>query len=167
MRLLLIRHGKAGDRDEFAKTGRPDEERPLTAEGLEEMRAVARGLQVLEPRIDVIATSPLTRAVQTADGVAERYPDAARETIDALGPGARFGEFARWLSSHRNAGLVAAVGHNPHLSELAEWLGTGGDSVDMKKGSALLLEFDDDIGEATAELVWYRKPRELIALADE
>ena len=32
MRLLVIRHGDAGDREEFAFTGRPDSERPLTRE---------------------------------------------------------------------------------------------------------------------------------------
>jgi phosphohistidine phosphatase len=186
MRLLLIRHGKAGDREDFARSGRPDDERPLTAEGLEEMRGVARGLAVVCPRLDVIASSPLTRAVQTADAVAARFPDAAREIVDCLRPDAPFPDFVDWLRGHRARDRVAAVGHNPHLSDLGRWL-TGGDDddADMKKGSARLLAFPgDDVGTAgddvrtgddagaggddvwagTAEGVWYRTPKELIAL---
>lgn len=165
MRLLLIRHGDAGDYREWARSGRPDDERPLTDEGRDEMLAVARGLNVIEPEVDVIATSPLVRAVQTADAVASVYPNAQRETIDALHPDASFQDFVDWLRAHRRHALVMAVGHNPHLSDLASWLAAHADAVDMKKGSAVLLEFDDDIGEATADLLWYMKPKELIELA--
>ena len=166
MRLMLIRHGKAEDRDDFAKTGEPDEKRPLTPRGRKEMRAVALGLRVSEPHIDVIATSPLTRAIETADAVAERYPEATHETIAALTPAAPFADFVEWLRGHHARGLVAAVGHNPHLSDLASWLTGDDDDIDMKKGSALLLEFGEEIGAGTAELLWYRKPKKLIALGD-
>jgi phosphohistidine phosphatase len=164
MKLLLIRHAKADDRDEFAKTGEPDEKRPLASKGRKEMRAIARGLESIEPRIDVLATSPLTRAVETADAIAETFSSAARETIDALAPDAPFDDFAEWLRGHSGAALVAAVGHNPHLSELAEWLHGGARSIAMKKGSAMLLEFGESFCAGGAEFVWYRKPKELIAL---
>lgn len=166
MRLLLIRHGKAGDATEWVRSGRSDDERPLTEEGREEMFDVARGLNVIEPEVDVIATSPLVRAMQTAEAIASMYPNAERETTDALHPAASFQDFVDWLRAHRRHGLVAAVGHNPHLSDLAGWLAAHADAVDMKKGSAVLLEFDDDIGEATADLLWYLKPKELIARAE-
>ena len=166
MKLLLIRHGKAEDRDEFAKTGEPDDNRPLTSKGRKEMRAIARGLESMVPAIDVLATSPLTRAVETADAVAERFSSAARETIDALVPDAPFDAFAEWLRRIEGAELVAAVGHNPHLSELAEWLHGGAPGIDMKKGSALLLELDPNVRTGSAELLWYRTPKELIALAE-
>jgi phosphohistidine phosphatase len=165
MKLLLIRHGKAEDRDEFAKTGESDEKRPLTSKGQKEMRAIARGLERIVPRIDVLATSPLTRAVETAEAVAERFSSAKRETINALVPDASFNAFAEWLRMHGRAALVAAVGHNPHLSDLAEWLHGRAAGIDMKKGSALLLELDADVRAGAAQLVWYRKPKELIALA--
>ena len=167
MRLLIIRHGDAGDAVEWARTGRPDDERPLTEEGREEMLAVARGLSVIEPEVDLIVTSPLVRAMQTAEAVASAYANAERETLDALRPDAALQEFVDWLRAHREYSLVAAVGHNPHLSDLASWLAAHADAVDMKKGSAVLLEFDDDIGEATADLLWYMKPKELIALTTD
>ena len=52
MRLMLIRHGKAGEREEFAKTGKPDAKRPLTSGGKKKMKQAARGLCDLYPRID-------------------------------------------------------------------------------------------------------------------
>ena len=53
MKLLVIRHAIAEDRDEFAYTGRPDAERPLTKQGRERMRRAAAGLAAEAPRIDV------------------------------------------------------------------------------------------------------------------
>ncbi len=63
MNLLIIRHGAARDRGEFAQTGLSDDLRPLTAEGADEMRRVARGLRTQVKGIDFLATSPLVRAV--------------------------------------------------------------------------------------------------------
>ncbi len=74
MRLLVIRHGPAGDRDEFAKTGKDDSERPLTTDGKAKMRRAARGLRALVPHIDVLASSSHVRAHQTARIVAGAYP---------------------------------------------------------------------------------------------
>ena len=166
MQLLLIRHGEAGEARDWAKTGRPDDERPLTDEGAEEMRAVAAGLRVAVPHIDVIATSPLTRALQTADAVAERYADATRVTIGELAPDQRPFAFVDWLSAHEWADVVAAVGHNPHLSELATWLLEDDELIDMKKASALLIDFPDQIGKRSGRLIWYRKRKELIGLGE-
>lgn len=166
MDLLLIRHGKAEDRDAFARTGRPDDLRPLTGRGRREMRENARGLRALVGPLDVLATSPLVRAAQTADEVAAAFPEATRETIDSLRPSARFADFVDWLVAHRDRARLAAVGHNPHLSELAAHLCRRHEQFDMKKGSAVLLHFADEPAPGSATLVWYRKPKELRAAAD-
>ena len=166
MQLLLIRHGEAGEARDWAETGRPDDERPLTDEGTEEMRAVARGVRVALPSIDVLASSPLTRALQTADLVAERYADATRVTIGELAPDQRPFALVDWLSAHEWADVVAVVGHNPHLSELATWLLQDDELIDMKKASALLIDFPGEIGKRSGRLVWYRKRKDLIALGE-
>lgn len=62
MELLIIRHAIAEDPVEHAKRGRGDDERPLTAKGVERMRQGAAGLRRLVPRVDVLAASPLARA---------------------------------------------------------------------------------------------------------
>ena len=64
--LLVIRHGIAGDADEFAATGRSDDERPLTEKGSREMKHVGAGLRALVKKIDLLTTSPLVRARETA-----------------------------------------------------------------------------------------------------
>jgi phosphohistidine phosphatase len=162
MRVLLVRHAAAEDQEEFAKTGLSDDERPLTDEGRKEMRAAARGLAVIVKGIDVLAASPLVRAVQTADVVAKEFPDATREVTASMRPGAAFVAFAEWASSNSGSKLVAAVGHNPHISALACWLlGAKESAIDMKKGSALLLEFGGDVREGSATLLWYLKPSQL------
>ncbi len=65
MQLLLIRHAIAEEREDFTKTGKDDRLRPLTDGGRKKMKQAARGLKGLVPRIDLLATSPLTRAAQT------------------------------------------------------------------------------------------------------
>ena len=162
MRVLLIRHAPAQDQAEFAKTGQPDEERPLTGAGKKSMRSASRGLARAVRRIDVLATSPLVRAEQTADIVADDLSPENRETIDALKPDSPYNEFVEWLSGKRNEMLVAAVGHNPHLSGLAASLiGAAEATIDMKKGSALLIEFAGEPRLGQGRLLWYLKPGQL------
>src|SRR5262245_44680628 len=122
MKLLLIRHGIAEDQEVFARTGKVDDLRPLTGKGKDEMRDVARGLERIIKDIDVIASSPLTRAQQTADIVAKEFPDAERETIAAMSPDAPYETLMDWLGREREKDVVAAAGHNPHISGLASWL---------------------------------------------
>ena len=54
MYLLVIRHAAAMDKEEFARTGRSDDERPLTPAGKKEMARVARGLRALVPKLDAV-----------------------------------------------------------------------------------------------------------------
>ena len=79
MQLLVIRHAIAMEREEWAKSGRPDSDRPLTDTGRRRMRKNARGLQRVSPHPDVIATSPWLRAADTARVVADRSINLPRE----------------------------------------------------------------------------------------
>jgi phosphohistidine phosphatase len=167
MKLLVIRHAVAEDRDAFAATGLPDGQRPLTDDGRKRMRRAARGLRTVAPRIDVLATSPLVRAAQTAEIVARAYGgDLAIRTVDELSPERRPDELLGWLRSHQPGETVAVVGHEPHLGFLAGWLLTGrNDSfVELRKGGALLLDFDDPPSGGNAVLAWALPPRILRAL---
>lgn len=73
MKLLVVRHGAAMDQEEFARTGQSDDLRPLTSDGEKEMRRVAAGLRAEIGALDVLASSPLVRARQTADIVAAAF----------------------------------------------------------------------------------------------
>jgi phosphohistidine phosphatase len=170
MKLLVIRHAIAEERDSFAATGAPDSQRPLTDDGRKKMRAGVRGLRELVSRIHVLATSPLLRAAQTAEIVAKEYGhDLQARTVEELSPERRPDELLGWLRTHQLGDTVAVVGHEPHLGFLVGWLLTGrNDSfVDFKKGGAVLLEFDDPPSGGNAVLAWALTPRILRSLGKD
>ncbi|MCU0971870.1 MAG: phosphohistidine phosphatase SixA [Gammaproteobacteria bacterium] len=169
MNLLLIRHGIADDRFEFARRNGNDDERPLTEKGIARMRSGAAGLLRLVPALDVLASSPLTRARQTADIVQEAYGKPRATIVDALSPGREPEDVGDWLSLLPVEAKVAAVGHEPDLSELVGWLTTGEPHgfVAMKKGGACLLEIATAPGACSARIEWLLTPRQLRLLAGE
>ncbi|MGH7674557.1 MAG: SixA phosphatase family protein, partial [Gemmatimonadales bacterium] len=73
MQLLIVRHAIAQDRDEHATSGQDDSLRSLTREGRVKMRQAAKGLHRLVKTLDVLATSPLARAAQTAEILGAEY----------------------------------------------------------------------------------------------
>jgi phosphohistidine phosphatase len=170
MRLLLIRHAIAEERDDFARTGKDDRLRPLTDEGRKKMKQAARGLRTLVPAIDLLATSPLTRAAQTAAVVDSVYGGLNYVEIEELSPtpGTTTPErFLRWLRKQK-VDTVAAVGHDPGISQILGWLLTGTEHrlFAFRKGGACLLEFPDEPAGGTAVLAWALTPAQLRKLAD-
>src|SRR5215216_4822108 len=96
MKLVIVRHADAGDREEFAQTGKPDALRPLSEKGRQQMKEGAGGLLMLVPKVDLIVTSPYTRAVQTANLAAASYEAPVLET-STLEPETAPDAFADWL----------------------------------------------------------------------
>ena len=167
MQLLVIRHAIAMDRDEFAASGESDDRRPLTTAGAKRMRKAAKGLREIVDGIDLLATSPYVRAVETASIVSDEFGIEPAEVSAALVPDVGFEEFEDWARVFAERNLVAVVGHEPHLSGLVTWLMTGsGDSrVELKKGGACLLDFDSSIRRGSGRLLWLLTPRQLRGLA--
>ncbi|MGH8609545.1 MAG: histidine phosphatase family protein [Gammaproteobacteria bacterium] len=97
MQVLVVRHAIAEQREEFARTGKDDCQRPLTDDGRRKMRRGAAGLRAVVPAIDVLATSPLLRAVQTAEILAAVYNGRNLVTVKELSPDSEFPPFLRWL----------------------------------------------------------------------
>ena len=156
MDLLVVRHAVAEDRDEFAATGRPDTARPLTADGRKKFERGARGLVRVLPALDVLASSALRRAVETAEILARAYRVEGGPRLRELEPGARPEALVRWLRRQNRQAVVAVVGHEPHLSALAAHLlaGRGRGFTDFKKGGAALLALGDEPAAGEAELRW-------------
>jgi phosphohistidine phosphatase len=156
MQLLVIRHGIAEEAEAFAATGMDDSRRPLTQAGKRKMKEIATGLRGLIDTLDVIGASPLVRALQTAEIVAEAYGDLPVSTVEALSPGSNPSGLVDWLNEHASAKVVAIVGHEPHLGMLVTWLMTGArDSrVAMSKGGAALLEFATRVTIQSGTLQW-------------
>lgn len=162
MKLVIIRHGAAGDRDEWEAQGHDDRLRPLTPEGRKEMQRVAPGLARLVPTIDVLATSPLARAAETAEIVAREYA-AETVTVEALATEHDPEEVVRWLREQPPNHTVGVVGHEPQLSMLAGYLLTGRPAsfIDLKKGGACRLDLPGASKPGDGSLEWLLTPREL------
>jgi phosphohistidine phosphatase len=158
MQLLVIRHAIAQTRDEFA--GDDDALRPLTTEGRRQMQRAAKGLRRIVGDLDMLGSSPLLRAMQTADIVAEQFTGLDVTTVEALEPERALPAFVTWLRKQRGAERVAIVGHEPHLGTLATWLLTGIDAphVPLKKGGACLLDFPSLPHKGGATLHWALTP---------
>jgi phosphohistidine phosphatase len=127
--LLLVRHAKAEDHHPLG-----DAARGLTPEGRDRFRQHARALRGVT-EIRSIATSPLVRAVQTAEILAEALGISRIDVVRELAPGSpeRIARFAQELRGW------ALVGHNPSLSEVARLLLDEPDLEEMKKGACLAL----------------------------
>jgi phosphohistidine phosphatase len=168
MNLLVIRHAIAEDKDQFAKTGKNDDLRPLTAEGREKMARGVRGLRAAAPEISLLASSPLVRAVQTAEIVGKEYRVTIGDTTDVLRPDATFNDFVSWLGGHTDRSVVAVVGHEPHLSALVTWLMSGNDDarIDLKKGAACMLSFDGRVTGGRGLLCWALTPKQMRKLGN-
>jgi phosphohistidine phosphatase len=166
MKLLIIRHAIAEDRDEFARTGKDDRLRPLTDDGRKRMKQAARGLKSLVPELDLLATSPLTRAAQTGAVLDSVYGGLSEVEIRELAPESTPLEFLSWLRK-QTAETVAVVGHEPSISLIVSWLLTGTEKriYSFRKGGACLLEFAGEVGAGTASLLWALTPALLRDLA--
>lgn len=159
-RLLVVRHAPAEDRLAWARAGGEEAARPLTPRGRRRMERAARGLRVVLPTVDLLATSPYARAVETAEILAAAYDDEPRlAQTKLLAPGGSRTDLLAWLG-RRRANMVAVVGHEPDLGHLVSWLvaGTQASFVPLKKGGACLVEFPEDLVAGGGTLCWALPP---------
>jgi len=162
----ILRHGIAVER------GVPgiaeDAKRPLTPEGKQKMRQIAEGLNRLGLELDWIVTSPLVRAVETAEIVAESLGHSVpMDFAEALRPGGSPEALITFLAKHPNRKRVMVVGHEPDLGEMAaRLLGAGRHAnLGFKKGGCCLITFNEFPPKSPGQLVWWLTPRVLRKLA--
>ena len=156
-RIYFLRHGKAVAR---AAWDGEDGLRPLTADGEALMRREADGIRRLGLALDVIVTSPLIRARDTALLVA-----AALDPPDGLIEDARVAHgfdaraLERIVGDHAEAAELMIVGHEPEFSAaIAELIGGG--CVDMKKGGLARVDVSGP-GLEDGVLAWLLTPSQL------
>lgn len=140
MLVYFLRHASAGD---SKSNPLKDEKRPLDREGVEQCGYVGRALALLETHVDVIVSSPLKRATQTASLVGNELGFEAKLELDpALRPEATFAQFRDLLTRHGSQEAIMVVGHNPNLSEFLGRLIGGGSraGIDLKKGAVARVE---------------------------
>lgn len=135
MKIYLIRHAQAVS----ASSTLPDPNRYLSAEGRQTARGVGRTLRTEEIEFDAIIASPLVRAVQTAELIADAVDFlGVIETTSALVPGAQPPPAAELLAG--KGGAVAAVGHEPLLSILGAFLLAREGFPPLRPGQVCLIE---------------------------
>lgn len=155
MKLYFLRHGEATWED-WTKA---DDERPLTKKGRKRVTAIAKTLRELEFHPNVILTSPLPRAYETAAIVsAELGIEFAMTPL--LAPGFDLNGLRQLLNEH-NARDILFVGHEPDFSLIIETL-TGG-KVRMAKAGLARVDLEDG-ATLTGQLVWLAPPKILQAL---
>jgi phosphohistidine phosphatase len=157
LKLYFLRHGQAGNRQDWQGD---DSERPLTIEGKKRMQGEAAAIWRLELSLDVIISSPLVRAAQTAEIVAKARGSTARlVTDDRLAPGFGPKHLVAILAEHRNVRGLMLVGHEPDFSQTISQV-TGGGRLAMKKGALACIEMTDP-ASLKGTLVWLIPPKVL------
>lgn len=158
--LLLVRHAEAAG---VGGAIRSDEERPLTARGIEDATAVGRALARLEHQEPMIVTSPLLRAVQTGKHIEEGMGSVVhRSTSRFLAPGISERDVYHELGVLHKAGQqsVLLVGHQPDIGSFLSFLVCGGvpASVSMPPGTVARLSVKASGLHPEAVLHWLLPP---------
>lgn len=161
MIIYFLRHASAGD---HVSNPKKDEKRALDETGVEQCGYVGRALAALDAQVEVIISSPLKRAAQTASLVGNEMGYEGKLQLDsALRPGAGFSDFRKLLDKYSKYESIMVVGHNPNLSEFVGRLisETGCEAgVELKKGGVARVE----LGRNSAVLNWCVSPKMLRTL---
>jgi phosphohistidine phosphatase len=157
--LYLVRHAIAAERGEAY----PDDNlRPLTQKGIARFKEVVKGLIELDVTIDHVLTSPLVRARQTADILAELLPSHPKlvET-PALAPGGSFRAVIDVVGDYGRSRGVALVGHEPGIGELAGRLIGTRTPLPFRKGAVARIDVDALPPAGSGHLIWFVPPKML------
>jgi phosphohistidine phosphatase len=157
--LLLVRHAIAEPR---GAVWPDDTQRPLTSKGIERMHDVAARLQVLKETADLVLSSPLVRAEQTAGIFREVWTPAPEVVlVDAFAPGGTPAQMAAALRAAAGHARVAVVGHEPDLGEWAAWLTGARAPLPFKKGGVARIDVPAWPPSRDGQLVWLATPKML------
>lgn len=163
MKLFLVRHGIAVD--SLAGEIKTDAKRPLTLEGRAETELVARGLKRAGNKLDLLITSPLVRARQTAAIFADVYMLETRvEICEVLAPGCRPSDLYKFLKGTR-AESIALFGHEPDMGELAQALLGAEFNIQFKKAGVCRIDVWDMPPSSPGVLKWFMPPKLACLLA--
>jgi phosphohistidine phosphatase len=155
MEIYVLRHGEAEERD----TGLADRDRKLTAKGKRDLKAVLKVARKAGVAPDLILTSPLRRAQETAAIAAEvlgcKRVVETRNLLPGAGPELVWKEIC---TDHKVENILLA-GHQPHLGSLIGLLLEAPLMVDLKKGSLVRIETRGKLGPPRGVLKWMITPK--------
>lgn len=156
MIIYFVRHASAG---EHLNNPKKDEKRPLDADGIQQCGIVGRALAALNVQPDVMVSSPLKRATQTASLIGNEIGYEAKLQLEpAMRPEASITEFRRMLEKYAKHEAIMVVGHNPSITEfMAKIIAKAGceAQIEFKKGAVARVETD----RRAATLNWFFTPK--------
>ena len=155
MNLYVVRHAIAAPR---GTPGIPDNDRKLTRDGISKMKQVAAGLRSLGYVPDLILSSPLVRARQTAEILRQAFGKKIElRMVPALAPGGVRRDLYREIVSleDRKVKNLMIVGHQPSLGEIAGEIAFGAAQsyIELKKGGFCAIELESMQGTPKGILV--------------
>ncbi len=158
MKLYIVRHAAAIERTAEI----PEEQRYLTPEGRAFIRKTARTMVEKKVNPDLILTSPLIRAVQTADILAEVLSyDGPLQVADELSPGFGMSALRKVVGTFPGVQELVLVGHEPDLSGVVASLLTLPGGFSLKKGVAVKLCIEASLN-VPATLKWAAEGKKLL-----
>ncbi len=156
MKLLLVRHTEAFALGQNGITR--DFDRPLTPRGHKTAKRLANFLLELKPRYEMLISSPLVRAIETAEAlrpVCEK-PKQLMQIVDELAPDVGKPWLVAEVLRRLNPASAILVGHLPDMAELAAWLiGSDTPALEFRKGTACSLEITAAVQPGTASCQWH------------
>lgn len=158
MDLYVIRHADAQPLQESIPD---DADRPLTETGIGQSKALAQCLQKLGVKLDVVLTSPLLRAKQTAEEMLRNW-SGTKPAVEVVQELADAGKRKRLAKLLREVGKesVAIIGHQPDLSTFTAWLtGSRKAQFDFAKAGAALVHCTEAPDRGTGTLEWLVTPQ--------
>ncbi|HEY2328523.1 MAG TPA: phosphohistidine phosphatase SixA [Verrucomicrobiae bacterium] len=163
MNLFLLRHGLAVECDDLDFQN--DDARPLTPKGRRQLHKIAAAMRAMELPFDVILSSPLVRARQTAEIVAAEFKSGKRLVLAGeLSPGGSVKKLVQKIRALESAAEnILLVGHEPDLGKQISLLITGkaGAGFTLKKGALAKLEVEKLRAGKCATLAWLLTPGQM------
>jgi phosphohistidine phosphatase len=164
MKLIVVRHAAAVERS----PGISEETRYLTPEGRVFFRKTARTMLKNGVEPGLILTSPLLRAVQTADVLVETLAYSGPFIVrDELRPGFNRKALEKLLDDYRTVDELVLIGHEPDLSTLIAYLVSLPDGFNFKKGAAVKLKLDPSKLPVSTAFKWLIFGKKLTTSLDE
>ncbi|MDD5155929.1 MAG: histidine phosphatase family protein [Candidatus Omnitrophica bacterium] len=164
LRLYLLRHAIAVKR---GAPGYPDDDRPLTREGIVKMKKAALGIRSLGEDFGLIITSPMQRASHTAEILAQALKKKPKVIFSKdLLPGAFPQKIAGLIARYKKQNSLVLVGHEPDFGIFASYiLGGRGSAIELKKGGMCRIDIPFGKARGKGTLIWLLSPRYLCMLA--
>ena len=167
MNLFILRHGCAGNR---LSDPMKDTKRQLTVSGKKEVVEIAKSLKKLGVNFNVIISSPLTRAFQTAKIIAEEYNLTEQiEQSEELKPNGSKDSLSNKLSKLSIDSVILIVGHEPYLSSMINDIISKNDTdrnynknnnnIILKKAGVARIKITSTVPKLKGELRWLLTPR--------